>query len=327
MEKLLEVKNLSTSFFTPEGEVKAVSNVSYYVNKEEIIAIVGESGCGKSVSQMSVMQLIQTPPGKILSGEVLFEGKDLLKYKANSEEMREIRGSKISMIFQEPMTSLNPVFTIGYQVTEMLISHQKISKKAAELIAVKLLEQVGIPDAITRMKSYSFQMSGGMRQRVMIAMAISCNAKLIIADEPTTALDVTTQAQIMEELMLLVKNLKTSLLIVTHNLGLVARYASRIYVMYAGHIIESGTTRDILNSPHHPYTKGLLASVPRLDQKRGQRLVPIEGAPPNLINLDDRCIFYSRCSFACEICKTDATPVSRLVDGDSHYVACHIEME
>jgi len=325
MERLLEVKNLRTSFFTPEGEVKAVFGVSYHVDKEEIVAIVGESGCGKSVTQMSVTQLVQTPPGKILSGEVLFEGKDLLKYKAKSKEMTSIRGSGISMIFQEPMTSLNPVLTIGYQMTEMIRIHKKVSKAEALEHARSLLEQVGIPDAAQRLKEYPFQMSGGMRQRVMIAMAISCDAKLIIADEPTTALDVTTQAQIMEKLIEVVHNNHTALIIVTHNLGLVARYAQRIYVMYAGRVIESGTTADILNDPRHPYTKGLLASVPRLDHDRSEALVPIPGVPPRLINLPDHCSFCPRCSYACEACKSGKMPELRDVGSGIHRVACYLE--
>ena len=327
MAKLLDVTNLRTSFFTPEGEVKAVSGVSYHVDPEEIIAVVGESGCGKSVTQMSVMQLIQTPPGKILSGEVNFEGHNLLKYSAHSKEMMEIRGSGISMIFQEPMTSLNPVLTVGYQLAEMICTHKKISKAEAREQAAELLSQVGIPEAQQRMKDYPFQMSGGMRQRVMIALAISCNPRLIIADEPTTALDVTTQAQIMEKLLSLVRERKTALVIVTHNLGLVARYAERIYVMYAGRIIESGATRDILNDPRHPYTKGLLASVPRLDQKRDQALVPIPGAPPKLIDLPNHCSFFPRCSYACENCKNACIPELRKVDDGIHYVACHLVKE
>lgn len=326
MSKLLEVKKLRTSFFTVDGEVEAVSGVSYYVDEEEVIAIVGESGCGKSVTQMSIMQLVQTPPGKILSGEVLLDGMNLLKLAPSSKEMLAIRGSKISMIFQEPMTSLNPVLTIGYQLTEMIRTHKKLNKEKAYQFGISLLEQVGIPDPEQRMKEYPFQMSGGMRQRVMIALAISCDAKLIIADEPTTALDVTTQAQIMEKLLEVVKRNKTALVIVTHNLGLVARYAKRIYVMYAGKVIESGTTRDILNSPQHPYTKGLLAAVPRLDQSREQALIPIPGAPPQLIGLPDRCRFFPRCQYACERCETCA-PELRKVDENIHYVACHLAGE
>ncbi|HAN42063.1 MAG TPA: peptide ABC transporter ATP-binding protein [Sphaerochaeta sp.] len=323
--KLLEVKNLKTSFFTPEGEVKAVSGVSYYVDQKEIIAIVGESGCGKSVTQMSVMQLIQTPPGKILEGEVFFEGEDLLKYHSKSKQMLSVRGSGISMIFQEPMTSLNPVLTVGYQLTEMIMTHKKVNKEEANKQALQLLNDVGIPEAKRRLKEYPFQMSGGMRQRVMIALAISCNPKLIIADEPTTALDVTTQAQIMEKLMSLVRERNTALIIITHNLGLVARYAERIYVMYGGRIIESGTAEDILKNPVHPYTNGLLASVPKLDQSRSQELIPIPGAPPKLINLPDSCNFMPRCKFACEKCKKSKAPELHCIDGKMHFVACHVK--
>ena len=325
MNRLLEVKNLRTSFFTPEGEVEAVSGVSYYVDDEEIVAIVGESGCGKSVTQMSILQLIQTP-GKILSGEVLLNGVDLLQFSSHSKEMLDVRGSQISMIFQEPMTSLNPVLTIGYQLTEMIRIHKNVGKSEAWRQGVSLLEQVGIPDPIQRMKEYPFQMSGGMRQRVMIALAISCDAKLIIADEPTTALDVTTQAQIMEKLLEIVKRNRAALVIVTHNLGLVARYAQRIYVMYAGRIVESGTAFDILNKPGHPYTKGLLASVPRLDQDREQALIPIPGTPPRLIGLPDRCRFFPRCAQACNKCQ-GAAPSLVKVNDCIHYVACHIAEE
>ena len=232
---LLDVKNLRTSFFTDDGEVKSVNDVSFHVNEKEVVAVVGESGSGKSVTQLSVIQLIQSPPGKILGDEVWFEGKDLMKFTKN--EIKEIRGNGISMIFQEPMTSLNPVYTVGNQLTEVLRSHSKMSKKEAWQRGVEALAAVGIPDPESRMKNYPFEMSGGMRQRVMIAIAVACNSKLIVADEPTTALDVTTQAQVMELLLSLVKEKGTSLIVVTHNLGLVTRYADRIYVMYAGRIV------------------------------------------------------------------------------------------
>ena len=263
--RLLDVKDLKVSFFTPSGEVKAVGGVSYHVDREEVIAIVGESGCGKSVTQMSVMQMIPDPPGKILGGEVWFEGKNLLKYKSKSKDMRSVRGAQISMIFQEPMTALNPVFTVGNQLSEVIRTHMKVSKKEAWKIGIQSLEAVGIPDPEERMKNYPFEMSGGMRQRVLIAIAVACRSKLIIADEPTTALDVTTQAQVMELLLNVVKQYKTSLIVVTHNLGLVSRYAKRIYVMYAGRVVECGTTEDLLTRPRHPYTMGLLTAVPRLD--------------------------------------------------------------
>ena len=287
---LLDVKNLRTSFFTDDGEVKSVNDVSFHVNEKEVVAVVGESGSGKSVTQLSVIQLIQSPPGKILGGEVWFEGKDLMKFTKN--EIKEIRGNGISMIFQEPMTSLNPVYTVGNQLTEVLRSHSKMSKKEAW-------------------------------QRVMIAIAVACNSKLIVVDEPTTALDVTTQAQVMELLLSLVKEKGTSLIVVTHNLGLVTRYADRIYVMYAGRIVESGTTEQLLTDPRHPYTLGLLASVPRLDSNKDEDLVPIEGTPPNLARIPDYCAFYPRCRYACEECKKKAHPELRPVGADGHFIACH----
>ena len=325
-EKLLEVNHLRTSFFTSGGEVKSVDDVSYYVDKEEIIGVVGESGSGKSVTQLSVMRLIPNP-GRILGGDIRFDGQDLLSYDADSAEMRAVRGSQISMIFQEPMTSLNPVFTVGNQLTEIIRVHLKLSKRDAWNRAVQMLAAVGIPDPERRMKDYPFQMSGGMRQRVMIAMAISCNAKLIIADEPTTALDATIQAQVMELLVSLVKNNRTSLVVVTHNLGLIARYAQRIYVMYAGKIIESGTTEDILSAPRHPYTKGLLRSVPRLDTERNERLIPIEGMPPNLAQLPETCAFLPRCPFATDQCRSRAVPALKCVGPHEHFSACHLTDE
>lgn len=321
---LLEVKDLKTSFFTQNGEVKAVNGVSFNVYQHEVVAIVGESGCGKSVTQMSIMQLIQSPPGKIINGEVLFEGDNLLKYSADSKKMTNLRGSSISMIFQEPMTSLNPVYTVGSQLTEVIKTHKKVTKKEAWKQGIQALEAVGIPDPEKRMSNYPFEMSGGMRQRVMIAIAVACKSKLIIADEPTTALDVTTQAQVMELLLSLVKTIDTSIIIVTHNLGLVSRYADRIYVMYAGRIIESGTTEDILTNPQHPYTKGLLKSVPRLDKGKDSTLIPIEGAPPNLLNLPAYCAFEPRCSSVCDICKSLSSPELVKVGEREHYCACHV---
>ena len=323
-EYLLEVKDLKTSFFSPRGEVKAVNGVSYYVKKHEVVAVVGESGCGKSVTQMSVMQLVQSPPGKILSGEVLLEGENILKYPANSKKMRELRGSAISMIFQEPMSSLNPVLTVGSQLTEVIRTHKKVSKKEAWTLGVEALEAVGIPDPERRMSSYPFEMSGGMRQRVMIAIAVACRSKLIIADEPTTALDVTTQAQVMELLMSLVEKMDTSIIIVTHNLGLVSRYADRIFVMYAGRIVESGTTEDILTNPQHPYTKGLLKSVPRLDKVKDADLIPIKGTPPNLAKLPEYCSFMPRCPEAKECCAKLKHPGLHKAGKNNHMCACHL---
>ena len=278
--RLLEVNNLTTHFFTSDGVVKAVDGISYSLGEGEILGIVGESGCGKSVSALSLMRLVADPPGKIVDGEVVFEGKDLLQVE--DAEMRSIRGNRMAMVFQEPMTSLNPVLTIGRQLTETLELHQDMSKTEARARAAELITQVGIPDAENRLKDYPHQFSGGMRQRVMIAMALSCNPRLIIADEPTTALDVTIQAQILELMQDLSKQYGTAMIIITHNLGVVARYAQRVNVMYAGKIVEEGTAKEIYANPTHPYTLGLLNSVPRLDEKRGIKLVPIEGLPPDL---------------------------------------------
>ena len=268
--------------------------------------------------------MIPSPPGKIVDGEILFEGHDLLKFDANGEEMRSIRGGKISMIFQEPMTSLNPVLTISEQLTETLELHLKMNRQAARERAVELLELVGIPDAGERIDNYPHQFSGGMCQRVMIAMAISCNPRLIIADEPTTAVDVTTQAQLLELMKNMVKRFNTSLIIATHNLGVVARYAQRIYVMYAGHIVESGTSKDIFGDPRHPYTIGLLKSVPRLDEPRGRKLVPIFGMPPNLVNMPDICTFQPRCAYSSQ-CKSEGCPELRQIS-KQHYSRCYADV-
>ncbi len=323
---LLEVKDLRVSFFVDGSEIKSVGGVSYQVREQEIIAIVGESGCGKSVTQMSTLQLIPSPPGRILGGEILFEGKNLLSFKPESREMRRIRGKKISMIFQEPMTSLNPVFTIGNQISEVIRLHKGVNRRGAWEEGTKALEAVGIPDPAARMKNYPFEMSGGMRQRVLIAIAVACGSRLIIADEPTTALDVTTQAQVMELLVRLVREKGTSLIVVTHNLGLVARYADRIYVMYAGRVVESGCTKDLLKHPSHPYTKGLLGSVPRLDGDRNQELIPIRGVPPKLDGLTDRCAFLPRCPYPCEACKNRPYPGLRPA-GENHMTACYVDIQ
>lgn len=321
-QKLLEVRDLRVSFFSNGIETRAVNGVSYYVNRGEVVAIVGESGCGKSVTQMSVMQLIQSPPGKIIGGQVLFNGEDLLKFGANSREMESIRGNKIAMIFQEPMTSLNPVFTIGEQFSDIIRKHKKVNRREAWRIGVEALAAVGIPDPEIRMKNYPFEMSGGMRQRALIALSVACRSELIIADEPTTALDVTIQAQVMELLMDIKQKMHTSLIVVTHNLGLVSRYADRIYVMYAGSIVESGTTEDILTTPYHPYTKGLLKAVPRLEDSTEEELVPIDGAPPSLADLPDYCAFYPRCAFAGEQCKKSGKPELIRVGEREHFAAC-----
>ena len=318
MAKLLEVKNLQTQFLTSAGVVRAVDGVSYDINEGETVALVGESGCGKSVSALSIMRLVAEPAGRIVGGEILFKGRDLLKL--TEEEMRDVRGRDITMIFQEPMTSLNPVLSIGRQLTEGLEIHLGMNQKAAQARAVELLGLVGIPDPQRRLTQYPHQFSGGMRQRMMVAMALACNPKLILADEPTTALDVTIQAQILELLQDLSRRLGVAMLIITHNLGVVARYADRVNVMYAGKIIEMGDAQQIYHNPQHPYTLGLLASVPRMDQARGARLVPIEGQPPDLTRLDAGCAFRPRCRFAIDRCAAEFPPLEAVEDG--HLSAC-----
>ena len=280
MPKLLEIQDLKTYFFTHDGIVKAVDGISYELAEGETLGIVGESGCGKSVSALSIMGLVASPPGRIVDGSITFEGEDLVNM--DIKRLRDIRGNRISMVFQEPMTSLNPVLTVERQLTESLELHQDMSKDEAREHAAELLEKVGIPDSKRRLKDYPHQFSGGMRQRVMIAMALSCNPKLIIADEPTTALDVTIQAQILDLMSSLSEEFGTSMIIITHNLGVVARYAKRVIVMYAGKIVESGTSEEIFHNPQHPYTVGLLKSVPRLDEKAGTKLDPIQWLPPDL---------------------------------------------
>ncbi|HVN97347.1 MAG TPA: ABC transporter ATP-binding protein [Syntrophorhabdaceae bacterium] len=326
MAALLTVENLRTSFTTEQGLVKAVDGVSYHVGANEIVGIVGESGCGKSVTQLSVLQLIPSPPGKVTAGRVLFEGEDLLRLETKSQELHRIRGGKIAMIFQEPMTSLNPVLTIERQMTEALEVHLGMSSRAARERCVELLGLVGIPDAAERIDDYPYQFSGGMRQRVMIAMAISCQPRLIIADEPTTALDVTTQAQLLELLGGMVKRFDSSLVIVTHNLGVVARYADRIYVMYAGRVIESGTCTDLFVSPRHPYTMGLLKSVPRLNEPPGKKLVPIPGLLPDLIEMPPTCAFLPRCRYHIRECEEKPWPMLESVR-EGHYVSCFVKPE
>jgi len=317
-EPLLRVKDLSTHFYTEEGVVKAVDGVSFDVEPGEILGLVGESGCGKTVSALSMLRLIPMPPGKIVSGEVFFEGEDLMKL--DEEEIRHIRGNKIAMIFQEPMTSLNPVLTIGRQLTETLELHLHMDRQAAVQRAVELLEMVGLSEARTRINDYPHQFSGGMRQRVMIAMALSCNPKLLLADEPTTALDVTIQAQILELLTRLTRELGTAVIIITHNLGVVARYADRVNVMYAGKVVETANAMELYHNPRHPYTLGLLKSVPRLDQARKEKLDPIQGMPPDLIHLPGGCSFRPRCRFAVERCQVDIPPL--MLVGEKHSSAC-----
>jgi oligopeptide transport system ATP-binding protein len=322
MVTLLEVKDLTTHFFTDDGVVRAVDGISYDLQEGETMGLVGESGCGKTVSALSILRLIPNPPGRIVGGEVQFEGEDILK--VNEEEIRHIRGNRIAMIFQEPMTSLNPVLTIGRQLTEAIELHLKLHHGAATDRAVQLLEMVGIPEAATRLNDYPHQFSGGMRQRVMIAMALSCNPKLLLADEPTTALDVTIQAQILEILARLSKEFGTAVIIITHNLGVVARYADRVNVMYAGKIVESASARELYGSPRHPYTLGLLKSVPRLDEAKKDKLVPIEGFPPDLIQVLPGCPFYPRCTYRLDKCQQEE-PALALAD-TKHYAACWVDV-
>jgi oligopeptide/dipeptide ABC transporter ATP-binding protein len=326
MAPLLSVEDLKTYFHTYRGLVKAVDGVSFEIYEREIIGIVGESGCGKSVSMLSILQLISSPPGEIVSGKVMFEGQDLLEYKPKGEAMSSIRGAKIAMIFQEPMTSLNPILTIGRQLTESMEIHLKMTHEAAESRAIELLRLVGIPDAKNRLDAYPHQFSGGMRQRVMIAIAISCQPRILIADEPTTAVDVTTQAQLLELMQDMVNKFNTALVIVTHNLGVVARYARRIYVMYSGHIVESGLADDIFLDPRHPYTAGLLECIPHLGETRqDKKLEPIKGLPPNLINMPARCAFLPRCEHVHGVCHQNPWPSLKSVGGQ-HYVACYREI-
>ena len=318
MTTLLEIAGLKTQFFTSAGTVKAVDGVSYTVEQGETVAVVGESGCGKSVTALSILRLIPWPPGRIVDGHIRFDNKDLLSL--DEESMREIRGRDIGMIFQEPMTSLNPVLSIGLQLTETLVTHMEITQEAAQRRAAELLEMVGISEPNRRLKQYPHHLSGGMRQRVMIAMALSCEPKLIIADEPTTALDVTIQAQILELMKDLTRKLNVAMIIITHNLGVVARYADRVNVMYAGKIIESGSANDIYHAPKHPYTLALLKSIPRMDQARQAKLDPVEGQPPDLTKLDDGCAFRPRCRYAIDRCNADFPLLEQV--GEGHFSAC-----
>jgi oligopeptide transport system ATP-binding protein len=318
MAKLLEVKDLRTYFFTQEGTVRAVDGVSWDLDEGETLGLVGESGCGKSVTALSILRLIPNPPGRIVDGEILFEGRDLLK--VSNSEMRHIRGNRIAMVFQEPMTSLNPVLTIGNQIIEVIKLHMGLEQAEARARAVELLEMVGIPEAPRRIDDYPHQFSGGMRQRAMIAMALACNPKLLLADEPTTALDVTIQAQILDIIARLARDLGTAVVLITHNLGVVARYVDNVNVMYAGKIIEKGTVTDIFRDPRHPYSVGLLRSVPRLDALEHERLVTIEGQPPLLIQPIAGCPFEPRCDWAIDKCTTDPPQLEEKSTG--HFAAC-----
>ena len=318
MATLLQVRNLTTQFFTSSGIVRAVDNVSFDVEEGETVAVVGESGCGKSGSALSVLRLVPWPPGKIVGGSINFRGQNLLEM--NDADIRRVRGREISMVFQEPMTSLNPVLSIGLQLTETMQHHLELTPAQAHKRAAELLEMVGISEPKRRLSQFPHHLSGGMRQRVMIALALSCEPKLIIADEPTTALDVTIQAQILELMKDLTKRLGVALVVITHNLGVVARYADRVNVMYAGKIIEMGSAQQIYHQPHHPYTLGLLASVPRMDQPRGTRLIPIDGQPPDLTRLDGGCAFRPRCRFAVDRCGQEFPPLEDVDSG--HVSAC-----
>ncbi|MBI3040976.1 MAG: ABC transporter ATP-binding protein [Chloroflexi bacterium] len=317
-EKILEVKDLKTYFYVRDGELRAVDGLSYYVDKGESVGIVGESACGKSVSAMSIMRLIPYPPGIIVGGEIIFKGRDLLK--VTEEEIRHVRGSQIAMIFQEPTTSLNPVLTVKLQLAESLMLHRGLDKQAAGEEAVKLLEIVGIPDAARKAEGYPHQFSGGMQQRVMMAMALSCNPELLIADEPTTSVDVTVQAQLLELIDNLRSQFGTAVILITHNLGMVARYVDRVNVMYAGRLMETGPTDAIFAEPRHPYTIGLIASVPRLDLPRKRKLFVIEGLPPNLARLPQGCPFHPRCVYAIDRCRQEKPELLEV--GKNHYSAC-----
>lgn len=303
--KLLSVRNLKTSFFTHVGEVKAVRGISFDVNEGEVLGIVGESGSGKSVTSLSIMGLLQYP-GRVVDGEILLNGEDILTYSKN--QMRRVRGKEIAMIFQDPMTSLNPVYTIGNQIMEMILEHEKMTKREASARAIEMLKLVGIPAAEKRIDSYPHEFSGGMRQRVMIALALSCNPKLLIADEPTTALDVTIQAQILSLIKSLNKQFGMTTMLITHDLGVVATVCDKVAVMYGGLIMEYGTADEIFYHPRHPYTMGLLGSIPHVDGGEKRRLIPIDGTPPDLINPPKGCPFSIRCKYCMNVCTREQPP-------------------
>jgi len=316
---LLDIKGLATRFYTEDGVVNAVNGVSYAMEEGGTLGVVGESGCGKSVHALSLMRLIPSPPGRIEEGEVWFDGRDLLK--VSEGEMHHVRGAEIAMVFQDPMTSLNPVYTVGFQIMEALKLHQGMDNAQARERSGELLDMVGIADAVQRLDDYPHQFSGGMRQRAMIAMALSCNPKLLIADEPTTALDVTIQAQILDLVKRLQEQLGMAVMWITHDLGVVAGLASKVNVMYAGYIVERGDVKDIYKLSRHPYTIGLLGSLPRLDDLPGTQLTSIPGLPPDLIDLPPGCPFAARCTYAVDRC-LEATPPLEETDGENHTVAC-----
>ena len=317
-EKLLQVKNLSTYFYTDEGIVYALDDVSFDLGRGEALGIVGESGSGKSVTALSIIRLVQSPPGKIVAGEVLLDGEDLLK--KSKAEMRHIRGEKVSMIFQEPMTALNPVFTVGCQIMESILIHQHKTKKEAREQAIEMLRLVGIPAPEKRIDDYPHQMSGGMRQRVMIAIALCCNPQLLICDEPTTALDVTIQAQILELIRDIRERLGTSVILITHDLGVVAQVTDKVIIMYAGKVMEYGTVRQIFTDPLHPYTAALMRSIPVIGKKT-ERLNVIRGMVPSLSKRPEGCLFHPRCDEACDLCRTVRPELTDMPGG--RQVRCH----
>ncbi|HEX9038236.1 MAG TPA: ABC transporter ATP-binding protein [Ktedonobacterales bacterium] len=317
-ERLLDVQHLQTHFFTRGGVVKAVEDVTFHIDQGETLGLVGESGCGKSVTSLSLMRLVESPPGKIVGGKILFQGEDIAAVP--DDELNKLRGGSIAMIFQDPMTSLNPVYTVGFQIAEAVKAHLNLDDNAAMDRAAQMLDLVRIPEARRRLKHYPHEFSGGMRQRVMIAIALSCNPKLLIADEPTTALDVTIQAQVLDLMKGLAQEFNTATLLITHDLGVVAGTCDRVAVMYAGRIVESSSTRTLFKTPAHPYTQALLNAVPRPDMARGAKLAAIGGQPPNLINLPPGCPFAPRCRKAQDRCRQEL-PVLRTVS-EGQQVAC-----
>jgi len=319
MDPLLKITNLKTRFHTEDGIVKAVNGISYTMDPGEVLGVVGESGCGKSVHALSIMRLIQIPPGEIADGEILFEDRDLLK--VSEKQMRQVRGRDIAMVFQDPMSSLNPVYTVGFQIVEALKLHKNMNDKIARGRAAELLDLVGIPEASKRLDNYPHQFSGGMRQRAMIAMALSCEPKLLITDEPTTALDVTIQAQIIDLVVKLQQEMGMAVMWITHDLGIVAEMVHKINVMYAGFIIERGDVYDIFTNTRHPYTMGLLGSLPSIDEAPGTKLVSVPGLPPDLVQLPEGCPFYARCTYREDHCKAQRPPLEKVGSGE-HAVAC-----